>query len=94
MPAIAAATQYMIQWKTKDHKQSIERFQKLGHDLPAGLKVVASWHGLANGKGFLVIETSDPKLLHAAAVKWADVIEAEISQVISDADAKQALSAV
>jgi len=90
----APAMQYLITWKSKDHKGSIQRFLKEGHDLPAGLHVVNSWHVVGEGTGYVLIEASDPKVLHAALAKWGDVVDCKVNQVLSDSDAKQALGAV
>jgi len=89
-----AAAQYLVKWETKDHKKSIAQFLKSGHAMPAGITVVNSWHVVGEGTGYVLLETGDPKLLHGTLAKWADVVECTTSQVLSDADAKQALGAV
>ena len=46
-----------IRWKTNNHKQSIARFRSVKHDLPAGVKVLHSYHHLGEPTGVVYVET-------------------------------------
>jgi hypothetical protein len=82
---------YLISWKTKNHAASAAKFAKHGLSLPAGIKLLASWHVVGEGRGFVVIESPDPKAVHKLSASWADMLDCSVSQVISDTDAKLAL---
>jgi len=90
---------YHIKWKTKDHQKSIAKFQKDKHALPtagpqAGLTILGSWHAVGQNFGFTVIQTDDPKLLHALTLSWASVLDCEVTQVLSDHEAVLAFEMV
>ena len=76
--------QFMIEWKTKD----LARFLERGH----GIKVVTSAHVVGEGAGYMVVEASDLPSVHAATAKWADLLHTTVKAIISDAEAKSALS--
>jgi hypothetical protein len=88
---------YLISWKTKNHAASSAKFLKQGLSLPnringpAEIKLLASWHVVGEGRGFVVIESADPKAVHKLSASWADMLDCSVSQVISDTDAKLAL---
>ena len=82
---------YLISWKTKNHAASIAKFAKQGLALPEGIKLITEWHVVGEGRGVVVVSSADPKAIHRLSASWADVLDCQVCQVISGADAKLAL---
>ena len=82
---------YLISWKTKNHAASVAKFAKQGLALPEGIKLLSSWHVVGEGRGFVTVESADPKAVHKLSASWAEVLDCSVSHVISDTDAKLAL---
>jgi hypothetical protein len=70
-----------------------ERFLKAGGLPPAGVKMIGRWHGMS-GKGFAVVDTTDPKALYAWCAEWSDLLPIETTPCLEDADAGAVIAAI
>jgi hypothetical protein len=82
--------EYMICWTAKNPKESIDRFLKSGHDLPPGVKIISSWHVVANPMGFVVVQGT-LEAITQLTIAWADVLTLTSYPVMDDAGAKALL---
>jgi len=85
---------YMISWKiAPGHPHAAaEGFLKSGAPMPDGLALIGCWHESESACGWVLVEGKDPKALNQHIAGGADRIEFEITPVIEDAKAPQALS--
>jgi len=67
------------------------RFHDQGRLAPPGLNYVASWVTLDLRRCFQVMECDDPKLLEHWMARWRDLIEFQVSPVITSAEALAAI---
>jgi len=50
--------------------------------IPEGMKVIGEWSFLGGGRGFMVLEVQDSKLLLKAFSAWSDLLKFEVFPVI------------
>jgi hypothetical protein len=76
---------YMITWKVppEHYKAGVKRFLKTGGATPKGLKSLGRWHAPGSTTGWHLVEGTDVALAENA-VKWADLLEIEITPVVED----------
>ena len=60
----------------------IKRRTERGTALREGVKVIGEWADLGGGRGFLLIEAEDPKVLMAGTLAWSDLMEIQSVPVI------------
>jgi len=60
----------------------IKRRMERGTALREGVKVIGEWTDLGGGRGFLLIEAEDPKVLMAGTLAWSDLMEIQSVPVI------------
>lgn len=60
----------------------IKRRMEKGTGLREGVKVIGEWTDLGGGRGFLLIEAEDPKVLMAGTLAWSDLMEIQSVPVI------------
>ena len=70
-----------------------ERFRDRGRLAPDGLTYVASWVDSTLRCCFQVMETADLALLEQWMGKWRDLVDFEVHQVISSAEAAERILA-
>jgi hypothetical protein len=68
------------------------RFRERGRQAPDGLRYVTSWVTGDFRRCFQVMECDDPELLARWTARWEDLIEFEITPVMSSAEAVAALA--
>jgi hypothetical protein len=73
-------------FKNADPKPIGERFTRSGRMLPDGLAYHASWVDVAGSRCFQVMETQQPELLDAWISRWDDLVEFEVTPVLSSGD--------
>jgi Na+/H+ antiporter NhaA len=84
-------TTYLLTWLAMKPEVSIPFFAKGGFVTPAGVTLISNWHVVANPRGFALLEVTDPAVFHALIIEWEKVINLQVDQVISDADALRVL---
>jgi hypothetical protein len=73
-------------FKNADPKPIGERFRQSGRMLPDGLTYHASWVDGTGSRCFQVMEAASRELLDPWISRWEDLIDFEISPVLSSAD--------
>jgi hypothetical protein len=82
---------YMIveTFKNGDAAPAYRRFRDHGRLAPDGLKYVSSWVTTDMSKCYQVMECADPRHLEQWIARWSDLVDFEILQVISSAEAAE-----
>lgn len=80
---------YMVieRYKNRDARAVYARFREKGRMLPDGLKYLESWVEPNNDRCFQLMESDDPALFDQWTVHWQDLVEFEIVEVITSAQA-------
>jgi hypothetical protein len=86
---------YIVTWTIAPgtYKGVVARFLETGGAPPAGVNQIGRWHGMS-GRGFDVVETTDPKALCSLVAQWADALKIETTPCLEDAEAGAALQAL
>ena len=86
---------YIVGWTLHSgtFDAAVARFLTTGGMPPAGVKMLGRWHGMS-GRGFAVVETTDPKALYAWVSEWSDLLTMETTPCLEDADAGAVLKSV
>lgn len=50
--------------------------------IPEGMKVIGEWSFIGGGRGFMVLDAGDPKLLLRTFSAWSDLLKFEVFPVI------------
>ena len=58
------------------------RLEKKGPALADGVKKVYEWTDVGGGRGFMILEASDPKAAMTSAMVWSDLMKQEIVPLI------------
>lgn len=80
---------YMVIEKYKDRNAEAvyNRFREKGRMLPEGLKYISSWVQPDFERCFQLMECDNPALFDRWTIHWQDLVDFEIEEVISSADA-------
>jgi hypothetical protein len=83
---------YMVieRYKNRDSEAVYSRFREKGRMLPEGLEYVGSWVEPNFDRCFQLMECDNPALFDQWTVHWQDLVEFEIIEVLSSADAAAA----
>lgn len=83
---------FVVSWSLPQstYRAAVARFLSAGGMPPAGVKFLGRWHGMS-GRGFAVVETSDPKALYAWVSEWMEFLPLETTPVLEDAEAGEVL---
>lgn len=84
---------YMVieHFRDGDAAPVYHRFREQGRLAPDGLRYVASWVTADLARCYQVMECDDRALLDAWVARWADLVEFEVVDVITSAEAARAL---
>ena len=87
--------QFVVSWSLPQatYRTAVTRFLQTGGLPPAGVKMIGRWHGMS-GKGFAVVETTNPKALYAWVAEWSEFLPLETTPVLEDADAGAVLQSL
>ena len=87
---------FIISWKIApgNHKPAAERFLESGAPMPDGLTMIGRWHAPGSASGWLLVEAKDPKPVYEHVAQWANLFELQVTPVVEDSEAAQALSKV
>ncbi len=80
---------YMVveHFRNGDPTPVYRRFRDRGRLAPEGLRYVASWVTSDLRRCFQIMECGDPSLLAQWTAQWQDLVEFEISPVMTSAEA-------
>jgi hypothetical protein len=84
-----STTTYMIieRFRGGDARPVYERFRDCGRLAPEGLIYVSSWVDSTLECCYQVMETADPTLLERWMAEWRDLVDFEVHEVMSSAEA-------
>ncbi len=68
-----------------------QRFRDQGRLAPDGLRYVASWVTADLARCYQVMECDDRALLDAWIARWTDLVEFEVVEVVTSAEAARAV---
>jgi uncharacterized protein with GYD domain len=60
----------------------VKRRLERGTVVPEGVKVIGEWSYIGGGRGFMVLEAQDPKVIMATTLAWSDLIKFETLPVM------------
>ena len=85
---------YMIieHFKNNDPTPIYRRFRDKGRMAPEGLLYISSWTDESVTRCYQLMETTDRTLIDKWIANWSDLIDFEIHQVISSAEAAQKIA--
>lgn len=85
---------FMISWKIAPghHKPAAEGFLKSGAPMPDGLTMIGRWHAPGSASGWALVEAKNPNPLYEHIAQWANLLEFQVTPVVEDGEAAQALS--
>ena len=78
---------YMITWNlaAENRNEAIKRFAEgSAMEPPAGVTHIGRWHAAEGGLGWGVVEAADPKDIAKWLILWSDIIDYDVTAVISD----------
>ena len=80
---------FMVTFPLTHHgyKERVARFLETGAPPPAGVTLHGRWFTASHSKGFMLVETDDPKALFRWVSEWADLIDFQIEPVLGDEEA-------
>ena len=86
----------MLTWKIYPgcHKPAGEVFINSGAPMPEGLKLLGRWHAPGSGYGWLLVEGEDTTALAQHVAEWSELLDFQVTPVIEDVAAGEALSRV
>jgi hypothetical protein len=79
-------------FKNGDALPVYKRFREQGRMMPDGLQYLASWTTRDFERCFQLMECDDAELLEQWMAHWRDLVDFEVVQVISSAEAVAAIS--
>lgn len=81
---------YMVveQYRNGDAEAVYRRLNEQGRLMPDGLAYVDSWVGADLERCFQLVETEDPALIETWIQKWDDLVEFEVTPVVSSERAR------
>jgi hypothetical protein len=85
---------YMIveHFRGGDARPVYRRFLDKGRQAPEGLRYVSSWVSGDFRRCFQVMECEEPQLLREWMARWEDLIEFEVTPVVTSAEAVTAIT--
>ena len=76
----------IYRWEPGQRNEILKRRMEKGTSLREGVKLVGEWTDLNAGRGFLLVESNDPKACMASSMAWSDLMRMDIVPVIETAD--------
>lgn len=70
----------------------VKRFQQADPQPDPGAKLLGRWHEMGTGKGFTLLEATDPVALSKYQLAWADLVDIKIVPVVEDEEIAKALA--
>jgi len=85
---------YMVieYFKHADPVPVYRRFRERGRMAPAGLEYVSSWVDTAFARCYQLMRTDEPALLREWMERWSDLIDFEVVEVVTSAEAAEAIA--
>jgi hypothetical protein len=81
-------------FRDRDAVSVYRRSREMGRMLPEGLKYVGSWVEANFDRCFQLMECNDPRLFQEWILNWQDLVEFEITPVVTSEETVQSVSSV
>jgi hypothetical protein len=81
-------------FRDRDAVSVYRRSREKGRMLPEGLKYVGSWVEANFDRCFQLMECNDPRLFQEWILNWQDLVEFEITPVVTSEETVQSVSSV
>lgn len=78
----------------RDYDERVSRFLEAGALPPEGVTLLGRWFTASHSKGFMLVESDDPKALFRYASEWASLIDLTIEPVLTDEEAGAVLGSM
>jgi hypothetical protein len=83
-----AATLYMVIEQFRDGAEPVyRRFRERGRMAPEGVTYIGSWIDTAVRRCWQIMQAEDRALLDAWMANWSDLVDFEVHEVITSAEA-------
>lgn len=85
---------YLVHWHLSEPsavRSAAKKFLETGGRPPEGATLIGRWFG-TNGKGSIVVEASDPKLVLELVTEWSEFMQIEATPAIEDHEAGQVIA--
>ncbi len=79
-------------FKNGDAAAVYSRFREQGRMMPEGLRYVESWTETSLERCFQLMECDDPELFRQWTERWQDLVEFEITAVMTSKEAAEAIA--
>ena len=79
-------------FKNNDAAAVYRRFRERGRMLPEGLRYLESWTEAGFGRCFQLMECDDSELFRQWTAHWEDLVEFEITPVLTSKEAAEAIA--
>ena len=80
-----------MHWKMRGHpgqiKEAVGKFLSSGAPLAEGDKMIGRWHAPGSQSGWIIVETASLAGLYEHASEWADMLDWEVTPVLTDEEA-------
>lgn len=76
----------------RNYKQRVSRFLETGAPPPEGVTLVGRWFTASHSKGFMLVETDDPKTIFKWTSQWCDLMDFQVEPVLTDEEAAPILA--
>ncbi len=73
-------------WEPGQRNAILKRRAEKGLALSEGVKKIGEWTDMNGSRGFLLVESSDPKALMSSVMAWSHLMKMEIVPVVNAAD--------
>ncbi len=85
---------FMGTWRMPPERQpaAVDRFLENSAAVPEGVALLGRWHAPGSMHGFVLFETDDLTALAAHQAEWSDVVEINLTPVIEDEQAGEAMA--
>jgi hypothetical protein len=79
-------------FKNQDALAVYRRFHQQGRMMPEGLKYVGSWVEANFNRCFQLMECDDPRLFQQWIIQWQDLMEFEITPVLTSKETNETIA--
>ncbi len=86
---------YMVIERFRDRETAAavyRRFRERGRMMPDGLKYIGSWVESDFRRCFQLVECEDARLVDEWVARWSDLVEFEVSPVLTSQEAADAIA--
>lgn len=87
---------FMVSWRVHEDKRhdTLKAFARMTEgddkaDMGDNIKLIGRWHDLQRFTGVLICETDDPQAIASWMLNWNNVLDADVTPVLDDKEARE-----